>query len=105
MMAAETGLPDLLRYTCSRCGDTWLAVMTPRYGACDDDCAACDARHLSPEIVELDALTRAAPTLLLACQILKAAWDAGEDSNDVEWEDLTLAVGLAEEALALVPVS
>lgn len=99
-MANPELLPDFLRYTCPDCNTTWLEAMTPEYGACDDECGNCGRRHLSPEVIELAPLTQVAPLLLSACQTLKAAWDAGEASNDVEWEDLTVAVGLAEEALA-----
>ena len=37
-----------------------------------------------------------------ACKVLKQAWDHGEESNDIEWEELVLAVGIAEAALEKV---
>ena len=101
-MDTTNPLADLLRYPCSRCQYTWVAVMTEKYGACDDNCGECGARHMSPAVVEMTPLVQTAPTLLLAWQTLKAAWDAVEDSNEVDWEDLALAVGIAEEALALL---
>lgn len=101
-MNTSPPLPDLLRYTCSHCGHTWDDVVAERYGACNDDCPACGARHMSPEVVAIYAPNPALPLLLQACRTLKAAWDAGEESNDAEWEDLTVAVALAEEALALM---
>lgn len=33
-----------------------------------------------------------------ACKALMQAWDNGEESNEVEWEELVLAVGIAEAA-------
>ncbi len=101
-MASPNLLPDLLRYTCGRCQHTWDAVLTEEHGACDDDCGECGARHMSPVVVDTNALTQAAPLLLLACETLKAAWDAGEESCSVRWEDIELAVGRAERAIALV---
>lgn len=37
-----------------------------------------------------------------AGKILKQAWDRGEESREIEWEGLVLAVGLAEAALEKV---
>ena len=101
-MSAADSLPDLLHYTCSRCQHTWVALLNEEYGECDDDCSECGARHMSPVVLDIEPFAKAAPVMLRACETLKAAWDAGEETNDVEWEDLTVAVGFAEEALALV---
>lgn len=101
-MDTPTLLPDLLRYTCSRCEHSWDAVLTEEYGACDDDCGECGARHMSPVVVDTNALTRAAPLLLSVCEKLKAVWDAGDESNEIEWEDLSVAVDMAAEAISMV---
>ncbi len=45
-------------------------------------------------------LIAAAPDLLSACLTLLAAWDAGEETQNVAWEDLTVAVDQAREAAA-----
>lgn len=101
-MDTPTLLPDLLHYTCSRCQRIWHAVLTEAYGACDDDCGECGARHMTPVVVDTTALTQAAPALILACQTLTAVWDAGEETSSVRWEDIELAVNRAQQALALV---
>jgi rubrerythrin len=51
-LAAATGTPDLSEvrrfrnfYRCDRCGHEWEDVWS---AACDDDCPACGARHMSP---------------------------------------------------------
>ncbi len=47
-------------------------------------------------------LTTVAIDLYDACKVLKRAWDLGEKSNEVDWEELTVAVALAAEALEKV---
>jgi len=46
------------------------------------------------------ALLDVAPSLLKACKMLLRAWDEGEETQDVEWECLELAVTMAREAVA-----
>jgi len=55
-------------------------------------------------ILPITPLTLAGVTTDLydACKMLKRAWDLGEESNEVEWEELVMAVGLAETALEKV---
>ncbi len=49
--------------------------------------------------IQAITLCSVATELYDACKALKEAWDKGEDYNEVKWEDLTLAVGLAEAAI------
>lgn len=47
-------------------------------------------------------LCNIAGDLLFACRMLQRAWDAGEESQDVDWEDLCVAVELASAAIEKV---
>ena len=46
------------------------------------------------------ALLDSAPLLLKACKMLLRAWDEGEETQDVEWQCLELAVTMARDAVA-----
>lgn len=39
--------------------------------------------------------------LLMACLTLIDVWDAGEEGNEIEWEDLADAVEQAAEAVVI----
>lgn len=43
---------DYLKYTCHRCDHVWEEIMKEQYGAVDENCPACGARHCSPAVVD-----------------------------------------------------